>query len=77
MKLRDVASDIHSTSSDLNFTQPFGVLKTRLLSGVGIVGTFRFGGVNTDTSKSPTTTPVNIQNILIILVLVNNPEFFS
>lgn len=59
IKLSDFESPEHGTSVDLNETHPVFVKNTELLSGVGTSCVSRTGGMNTETIRSPTKTPIN------------------
>jgi hypothetical protein len=66
MILRDKGSSSQGTSTDLNLTQPVFVCNGDLSFGVGVFNSSRKGGIKTETIKSPTINPVNVQKRDII-----------
>jgi uncharacterized integral membrane protein len=67
MILREVALPSQGTSTALNLTHPVLVCKISLPFGVGILGSFLKGGLNTEVISNPTMNPVKDQNKDIII----------
>lgn len=66
MILSEDESSLQGTSTDLNRTHPVFVCKGVLSFGLGVFNSSRKGGIKTETIKSPTINPANVQKRDII-----------